>query len=176
MASRALQKNQRNKWNIDFTSRPRCMSEKPKLDIPAPVGYAEHKSFPAIETHDAELSKLVAKKSWNIALAPMKQLPMNLFIMYMAGNSISIFPIMIVGMMIFKPIKAMLSLSGTFKMLDGDQGILLKLTYLLGNIGCLLLAVYKCHSLGILPTAPSDWLAFKEHRQRVEYIVGGIML
>lgn len=50
------------------------------------------------------------QKSWNIALAPMKQLPMNLFMMYMAGNSISIFPIMIVGMMIFKPIKAMLTL------------------------------------------------------------------
>ena len=50
-------------------------------------------------------------------------------------------------------------------MLDGEQGILLKFTYLLGNILCLLLAVYKCHSMGILPTAPSDWLAFKEHRQ-----------
>ena len=50
-------------------------------------------------------------------------------------------------------------------MLDGDQGILLKFTYLLGNIFGLMLAVYKCHSMGILPTAPSDWLAFKEHRQ-----------
>ncbi|XP_065065081.1 ER membrane protein complex subunit 4-like [Rhopilema esculentum] len=176
MASKTVQKFPKNKWAIDFTTRPKCMTEKSKSEIPGPVGYADYHSYPTVETHDADLSKLVAKKSWNIALAPMKQLPMNLFIMYMAGNSISIFPIMIVGMMIFKPIKAMLTLKSTFKMLDGEQGILLKFTYLLGNILCLLLAVYKCHSMGILPTAPSDWLAFKEHRQRVDYIVGGIQL
>jgi len=152
------------------------MQEKTKSEIPSPVGYTDTRSFPAIEAHDSDLSKLVAKKSWNIALGPMKQLPMNLFMMYMAGNSISIFPIMIVGMMIFKPIKALLTLKATFKVLDGDQGILLKFTYLLGNILCLMLALYKCHSMGILPTAPSDWLAFKEHRQRVEYIVGGVRL
>lgn len=30
---------------------------------------------------------------------------MNLFLMYMAGNSISIFPIMMVGMLFMRPIK-----------------------------------------------------------------------
>ena len=58
-----------------------------------------------------------------------------------------------------------LAFFAAFKMLDGDQAILLKLAYLLGNVLCLLLALYKCHTMGILPTAPSDWLAFKEHRQ-----------
>lgn len=35
---------------------------------------------------------------------------MNLFIMYMAGNSISIFPIMMVGMLIVRPVKALFTL------------------------------------------------------------------
>lgn len=35
---------------------------------------------------------------------------MNLFIMYMAGNSISIFPIMMVGMLIIRPVKALFTL------------------------------------------------------------------
>ena len=26
------------------------------------------------------------------------------------------------------------------------------------------LALYKCHSMGLLPTATSDWLAFMEHK------------
>jgi hypothetical protein len=34
---------------------------------------------------------------------------MNLFVMYMAGNSISIFPIMLVGMLFIKPINAIFS-------------------------------------------------------------------
>ena len=41
---------------------------------------------------------------------------MNLFMMYMVGSSISIFPIMMVGMMFVKPIRALLSVnSGMMK-------------------------------------------------------------
>jgi hypothetical protein len=36
---------------------------------------------------------------------------MTLFIMYMAGNTISLFPIMMVGMMFLKPVKALFSIS-----------------------------------------------------------------
>ena len=52
-----------------------------------------------------------AQKSWDIALAPVKQLPMNLFIMWMSGNTISIFPIMMVAMMFFRPIQALFNYS-----------------------------------------------------------------
>ena len=38
---------------------------------------------------------------------------MNLFIMYMAGNSISIFPIMMVGMMFLRPVKALLAVKSS---------------------------------------------------------------
>ena len=53
------------------------------------------------------------QKSWDIALGPFKQIPMNLFIMYMAGNSISIFPIMMVGMMFLRPVKALLAVKSS---------------------------------------------------------------
>lgn len=53
------------------------------------------------------------QKSWDIALGPFKQIPMNLFIMYMAGNSISIFPIMMVGMMFLRPVKALLAIKSS---------------------------------------------------------------
>ena len=58
------------------------------------------------------------KRSWDLALGPFKQVPMNLFIMYMSGNTISIFPIMMVIMMIVRPVKTLFSVKQTFKSLD----------------------------------------------------------
>jgi len=106
----------------------------------------------------------------------MKQIPMNLFIMYMSGNSISIFPIMMVGMLFLRPIKALLSVSATFKAIEGEGAILMKLVYLLGHVGCILLAIYKCNSMGLLPTHPSDWLEFLNQVERLEFSGGGVVL
>ena len=47
-------------------------------------------------------------------------------------------------------------------MIEGDQAALQKFVYLLGNLLCLGLAVYKCQGMGLLPTTTSDWLAFVE--------------
>lgn len=62
-----------------------------------------------------------------------------------------------------------------FKALEGNQRYLQKLTYILGNLVCLAFALYKCHSMGILPTHPSDWLDFLEPMERTEYSGGGLM-
>lgn len=59
---------------------------------------------------ESDSNHLIIKKSWDLALGPLKQVPMNLFIMYMAGNSISIFPIMMVCMLIIRPVKALFTL------------------------------------------------------------------
>lgn len=50
-----------------------------------------------------------------------------------------------------------------FKMLESSsQKFLQGLVYLIGNLMGLALAVYKCQSMGLLPTHASDWLAFIE--------------
>lgn len=60
------------------------------------------------------LSRLaVVQRCWDVALGPLKQIPMNLFIMYMSGNTISIFPIMMVCMMAWRPIQALMSMSAS---------------------------------------------------------------
>jgi len=119
---------------------------------------------------------LIVKRAWETALGPLKQLPMNLFIMYMAGNSISIFPIMMVGMMFVRPMKALVTVGSTFKGLEESAGYSLlaqKFIYCLGNILGLVLALYKCQSMGLLPTHQSDWLAFADPPDRMEYSGGG---
>ncbi|KRX94766.1 ER membrane protein complex subunit 4 [Trichinella pseudospiralis] len=115
---------------------------------------------------------LMAKRAWDIAFGPLKQVPMNLFIMYMAGNSISIFPIMMVCMMLIRPVKALLSVNAVFKSVEKlDDGHMLgeKFVFVLGNIIGIFFALYKCSSMGLLPTHKSDWLAFANMPKRMEY-------
>lgn len=100
---------------------------------------------------------------------------MNLLIMYMAGNSISIFPIMMVGMSLIRPLKAIFTTAQTFKSFEVNTNIILqKFIFFIGNLINIGLALYKCHSMGLLPTHASDWLAFADQQERVEYSDGGI--
>lgn len=97
--------------------------------------------------------------------------------MYMAGNSISIFPIMMVGMSLIRPLKAIFTTSQTFKPFsEVTQIVPQKLIFFVGNLINIGLALYKCHSMGLLPTHASDWLAFVEPQQRVEFSDGGVSL
>lgn len=160
------------KWSLDFNQRNRSLS----TELPPPPGYNLATSIQTETSKDNDSSHLIIKKLWDVALGPLKQVPMNLFIMYMAGNSISIFPIMMVGMLIVRPFKALIAVQSTFKMIEGTQATGQKFVYVLGNIVNIFLALYKCHSMGLLPTHSSDWLAFEEPQIRLEYFGGGLSL
>lgn len=145
--------------------------------LPAPPAYSTSTVSSANEvSKNTNVSRLITKKSWDLALAPLKQVPMNLFISYMAGNSISIFPIMMVGMLLMRPIQAIWGTKSTFKMMETSSAILQMIVYVFGNLVNMALALYKCHSMGLLPTHASDWLAFVEPPIRQEYLGGGVIL
>ncbi|VEN64570.1 unnamed protein product [Callosobruchus maculatus] len=165
--------NLRTKWSLDNIRVNRVSTEA----LASPPGYSlSSVSSGAEVSKKTDVSRLINKKSWDIALAPLKQVPMNLFIMYMAGNSISIFPIMMVGMLFMKPLQAIWSAKTTFKMMETSNAILQMIVYILGNFVNIGLALYKCHSMGLLPTHASDWLAFVEPPTRLEYLGGGMIL
>ncbi|ESO82699.1 hypothetical protein LOTGIDRAFT_108713 [Lottia gigantea] len=168
MASRT----KKHKWAIDFSGSGRSVVAS--NEIVSPVGLMDS-SCVSDRTKDVD-PNLIVKRSWDVALAPVKQVPMNMFIMWMAGNSISIFPIMMVGMMFIRPIYAILALQKTFKDIEGDQAPFQKLVFIMGNVFCLAMAVYKCHVMGLLPTHTSDWLAFVQAQERMEWCGGGILL
>nr|XP_044998476.1 ER membrane protein complex subunit 4-like [Jaculus jaculus] len=140
-----------------------------------PVGYLD-KQVPDTSVQETDRI-LVEKRCWDIALGPLKQIPMNLFIMYMAGNTISIFPTMMVCMTAWRPIQAPMAISATFKMLESSsQKYLQGLADLIGNLMGLASAVYKCQSTGLLLTRASDRLAFIEPPERMEFSGGGLLL
>ena len=104
---------------------------------------------------------------------------------------------MMVGMMFLKPVKALFSISSgndtykvpsnfititnfsssipAFATLEGEQSFLMKIIYLLGNVALLLMALYKCQSMGLLPTSPSDWIEFVEHKE-VEVLIQNLFV
>lgn len=175
MSVRNVQK--RHKWALDF-SKHKQDGARSAVAVDSqndPPGFCQGHMQTSSDARQ-DNSTLIEKKSWDIALGPLKQLPMNLFIMWMAGNSISIFPIMMVGMMFIRPIQAFLSIQHTFNMIEGRRKALQQVVYTLGNIVGLGLAVYKCQVMGLLPTHPSDWLAFVEPQKRMEWSGGGLAL
>ncbi|XP_012278994.1 ER membrane protein complex subunit 4 [Orussus abietinus] len=169
----AKQSVKKQKWALDFSQKAKF----DKSELPFPPGQYVGTGYMQTVDHqrESDWNHLIIKKSWDLALGPLKQVPMNLFIMYMAGNSISIFPIMMVGMLIIRPVKALFTLQQTFKVIEGTRVSGQKLVFFLGQLVNIALALYKCQSMGLLPTHASDWLAFVEPQIQIEYSGGGFI-
>ena len=63
------------------------------------------------------------------------------------------------------------SWGAAFARLDEDGGgemLLIKAGYAALNLVNLGLAMYKCNSIGLFPTTPSDWLEFLPHPRNAE--------
>ena len=111
------------KWVVDLNDG---LPQKPKnaSSIPDPPGYSSSKSLSAKQVSgrhsgrspdtdmlqkaqastrkpptELEMNTLKLKKAWEIALGPAKQIPMQGIMMYMSGNSLQIFSIMMVYML-----------------------------------------------------------------------------
>jgi hypothetical protein len=143
--------------------------------LTSPVGFSTQNASDVVRQDDDD--RLLARRSWDIALQPIKQLPMNMILAWMAGNSFSLMSIMIVVMLFMKPIQSIFSLGSAFASLE-QEGVagniwLHKIIYLLGNLTHLALALYKCQSMGLLPTYNSDWIAFADQQTQMEMTVGG---
>merc|ERR1712029_225726 len=119
-----------------------------------------------------EMDTLKLKKAWEMAIAPAKSLPMNAFGMYMTGNSLQIFSIMMVFMLFKTPITALLNVQGTFARLETDgnksQMVMVKLAFIGCNLLALGLGIWKVNGMGLLPTTRSDWLAWELPREPIE--------
>ena len=120
----------------------------------------------------AETDTLKLKKGWEIALAPAKALPMNAVMMYMSGNSLQIFSIMMVFMLFKNPITGLISTNEVFTRLEteGNRGQMLlgKACYVGMQLLALGLGLWKVNGMGLLPTTRSDWLAWEGERDYAE--------
>jgi hypothetical protein len=101
------------------------------------------------------MDTLKLKKAWEVAIAPAKQLPMSAFGMYMSGNSLQIFSIMMVFMLFKGPITAIFNIQNVFARFESegtrDRLIMVKLAYVACNFLALALGIWKVNGMGLLP-------------------------
>ncbi|TPX39973.1 hypothetical protein SeLEV6574_g06884 [Synchytrium endobioticum] len=136
---------------------------------------------PTPNATDEATATLKIKKAWDVALAPAKSIPMNGFMLYMSGNSVQIFSILITVMMFWSGIKGIMGANSVFanfhvavrrgNPLLSDPVLLPKLAFVGMQLVVVAMGLYKCWAMGLLPTSHSDWLAFKSPKIPMEVIM-----
>ncbi|KAM3508605.1 hypothetical protein MY10362_001064 [Beauveria mimosiformis] len=169
-------------WVQQLQSPPVAKSKAP--GIVDPPGFAgsggnkkqkDSKTAPRKSpTHD-EMDTLKLKKAWEVALAPVKSLPMTLIMMYMSGNSLQIFSIMMVFMAFKNPIMGLANTNQAFERFqtETNSGKILqtKFVYVVMQLAALGVGIWKINGMGLLPTTRSDWLMWEAQREAVEHAI-----
>lgn len=171
-------------WVLDLNSPPVA---KKTTSIPDPPGFTaaatggkkQQASLkvapPRAPPTTAEMDVLKLKKAWEVALAPVKQLPMTAIMMYMSGNSLQIFSIMMVVMAFKNPVMGLMATNQAFEKFESEgtrQNLLMvKAVYVAMQILALALGVWKVNGMGLLPTTRSDWLAWETARDPLEVAI-----
>lgn len=106
------------------------------------------------------MDTLKLKKAWEVALAPVKNLPMTAIMMYMTGNSLQIFSIMMVFMAFKNPIAGLLATNQAFEKFETETNktkmLQVKLAYVVMQLVALAVGIWKVNAMGLLPyAAPS---------------------
>jgi ER membrane protein complex subunit 4 len=155
-----------------------------KPGVEDPIGFIKAAALAkgktdALQIGKAEEEKLLAlKRRWafDMATQPGKQMFMTMFMMWMAGSGVHIFSIMIVGMAVWTPIKAVTQVQTYFQAVQSDNLDLTqaKLIYIALNLAGLGVALYKCFTMGLLPLSSADWVSLVEPKRAAEMSGGGI--
>ncbi|KAJ5242879.1 ER membrane protein complex subunit 4 [Penicillium citrinum] len=168
-------------WVVALNS-PMPRPSKAATSIPDPPGFTssnakggkqrqQQDKQPATKRPE-ETDALKLKKAWEIAIAPSKQLPMQAIMMYMSGNSLQIFSIMMVLMLFKGPIQGLINTNAAFAKYESPSTrarlVGVKAVYVLMQLLLLALGVWKVNGMGLLPTTRSDWLAWESERQPLE--------
>lgn len=156
---------------MDELLRPEVI--QPKGVVQAPAGFADHITR-TIEKKDVDMDDLKSRKAWEVAIGPAKSIPMNLIMSYMTGNSLQMIPIMMTLMLLLNPIKAIFNdTNRVFRNLETESNhfdiIQAKVIFVVCQIGCMSIGVWKLNKMGLIPNSEGDWLSFKawEHSKEV---------
>ncbi|KAI3629130.1 hypothetical protein CBS9595_000202 [Malassezia furfur] len=70
-----------------------------------PTSLAKQDKGKALANKPVDTASIQQAKAWEAAIAPVKSIPMNLMMLYMSGNSVQIFSMMVVYMTVVNPLK-----------------------------------------------------------------------
>eukprot|EP00933_Yihiella_yeosuensis_P000340 TRINITY_DN10050_c3_g1_i1.p1 TRINITY_DN10050_c3_g1~~TRINITY_DN10050_c3_g1_i1.p1 ORF type:complete len:171 (-),score=30.38 TRINITY_DN10050_c3_g1_i1:67-579(-) len=102
--------------------------------------------------------ELLEKKAWEIAVAPIQSVGMNLFMLWMSGSSPGIFNVMILGYCLTSIIGQFARASVAFQSFKTIDTTLQWLAYLALCAVSLAYLLYHASGMGLLPTSSGDWI------------------
>ncbi|KAI0737899.1 hypothetical protein C8Q80DRAFT_1222632 [Daedaleopsis nitida] len=156
-------------------------------NLPPPPGFAStvpsvrpsKTTSKAVTPATASYEELKSKRAWDFAIAPAKSLPMQAFMLYMSGGGVQIFSMGIIFMLLSSPFKNLASINTAFAPFAPASSSpksfstlpLQKIVYFICNLFTLGLGLWKCRSMGLLPTGTGDWLAFETRGQPPEILL-----
>lgn len=150
-------------------------------EIVSPPGFGygsakAKKADPIKKPTESEVDQLKVRKAWEIATSPAKNIPMNLIMSYMTGNSLQMIPIMMTLMLFWTPIRAIFTETGVaFRDLSNERNaneiILPKVVFVLCHLANTAIGVWKLNKMGLVPNSEADWLAWKDAAKVVERVV-----
>lgn len=126
----------------------------------------EGKSMAKLDEETLVRNKVLYRLN-DIRLQPVKQLPMQIFLMWMVGNSISIFTIMFVGNAVISPLQQIMNTSTIFEEFEEDAKrdkqiksslSQSKLIYIACCLAAFCVALLKLSWMDMLPIASMDWM------------------
>jgi len=178
--SRIDKDRNKRKWAIDLVEHSGQVSRRSTETQLEPFGSSSDKQVDAEDRTASRQQRTITleikqKKAWELATSPAKSILMTMFMIWMSGNGVNIFSIMITIYTLINPTKAILGTNSAFEKFEDRSGNLIvpKLIYILINVVILGIAAYKGWVLGLLPT-DGDWLAFTNVKQAAEFS-GGII-
>lgn len=149
------------KWKLDFSSRALVAR---KSALPDPPGYdvqdADMEVEPAKKNNTDLDSAMLARKELALrskAMEPLKQVGFMCFMLYMSGNSLQLFSIMMLSSCIYSPFQAIANVAKVFPKNKDVDVLVPRALYCAVYVGQLIFAAYKLDKMGLLPTHASDW-------------------
>lgn len=111
------------------------------------------------------------------AMEPAKQAGFMCFMLYMSGNGLQIFSIMMLVSCIYSPVAAIFNAHKAIPQDEaGELSVFLpRICFMLIQGGQFLFAMYKLHNMGLLPTYASDWVSQLDAPLRSELSYGSIL-
>eukprot|EP00879_Flechtneria_rotunda_P003947 GHRR01004187.1.p1 GENE.GHRR01004187.1~~GHRR01004187.1.p1 ORF type:complete len:173 (+),score=50.91 GHRR01004187.1:209-727(+) len=166
-------------WRMDFDS-VESIKHNSKLDPPGFDGSTARDwvagTSALSKRRDPKMIEKQQQALWQRASAPMRQVGFMCFMMWMMGNGIQIFSILMTISGLATPLMAIYKSAEVFppdaeRKLDTFSP---RLLYCVINIGQFIFALYKLNAMGLLPTHASDWLSAVAAPQAVEHSYGAL--
>lgn len=153
----------------ELLNPPVIQPTRTKNELVTPAGFGggiANKKSEVQSKQVPDLELLKNRKIWEIATGPAKSIPMNLIMSYMTGNSLQMIPIMMTLMLFWNPLKAIFTETNImFKGLETEKNgstiFQAKIVFILCQIGCMSIGIWKLNKMGLIPNSEADWLSFK---------------